>query len=346
MVSISGTISKGWLAKELGAAFDRDYYFNPERRYEIDSRCNEYVLKKFGDIGVFYSESNMGRLEYWSKEQAIVGGIQPNMILGMLLGADFVPNKNADGDISGYCLRGKNICDLGEPESLLEHELIVLFDEQIHKINHSGDKELRAIPPFFWDVSGRAFIHGVMTTAQKFIGENIFMDMLTKPAESMSLMEWIAEAYVVLCKHFSQVGNMGISEIHIGECSSCMISKELFEQFVVPITSKIGSLLGPVRLHSCGSSTHLIEACHNIANLRTLDVGGETSVAKIREVFVKDFPVSIAPMAEDFCADKPDEIVKWAGKVLDDNDNGELKIIYHLESDYNIDNLWALYEQI
>ncbi len=346
MVSISGTVSKGWLAKELNVAFDRDYYFDPDRRYEIDSRCNEYVLKKFSDIEIFYSESNAGRLAYWSKEQAIVGGIQPNMILGMLLGADFVPNKNADADISSYCLRGKDICDLPEPVSLLEHELIRGFDEQIYQINNSWDKGLVGIPPFFWDVSGRAFIHGVMTTAQKFIGENIFMDMLTKPAESMALMEWIAEAYVILCKHFSKIGNMEISEIHIGECSSCMISKELFEKFVVPITSKIGSLLGPVRLHSCGSSTHLIEGCHNIANLRTLDVGGETSVAKIREVFGKDFPVSIAPMAEDFCEDKPDEIVKWAGKVLDDNGNGDLEIVYHLEGDYNIDNLWALYEQI
>ena len=125
-----------------------------------------------------------------------------------------------------------------------------------------------------------------------------------------------------------------------------MISKELFEQFVVPITSKIGSSLGPVRLHSCGSSTHLIEACHNISSLRTLDVGGETSVAKIREVFGRDFPVSIAPMAEYFYADTPERIVNWLAKVLDDNDNGELTIVYHLEGDYNIDNLLALYEQI
>ena len=346
MVSISGTVSKGWLAKELGVAFDRDYYFDPVRRYEIDSRCNEYVFKKFADIEIFYSESNAGRLEYWSKEQAIVGGIQPNMILGMLLGAEFSPKKNADADISSHCLSGKNVCDLPEPESLLEHELIRMFDEQIYQINNCEGKKLRAIAPFFWDDSERAFIHGVMTSAQKFIGENIFIKMKTDPRESMEFMEWIAQAYVVLCKHFSEIGNMSISEIHIGECSSCMISTELFEEFVVPITSRIGNLLGPVRLHSCGSSTHLIEACHSIANLKTLDVGGETSVAKIREVFGGEFPVSIAPMAEYFYAETPEKIVEWVAKVLDDNDNGELKIVYHLEGDYNIDNLWALYEQI
>jgi len=41
MIGISGTLSKAWLADELGVRFDRDYYFDPGRRYEVDCRCNE-----------------------------------------------------------------------------------------------------------------------------------------------------------------------------------------------------------------------------------------------------------------------------------------------------------------
>ena len=40
MIAISGTLSKGWMAKALGVSFDRDYYFNPDRRYAIDCECN------------------------------------------------------------------------------------------------------------------------------------------------------------------------------------------------------------------------------------------------------------------------------------------------------------------
>ena len=36
MITISGTLSKGWMAKALSVRFDRDYYFDPERHYAID----------------------------------------------------------------------------------------------------------------------------------------------------------------------------------------------------------------------------------------------------------------------------------------------------------------------
>ena len=35
------------------------------------------------------------------------------------------------------------------------------------------------VPPFFWDSSGRAAIHGPLTTAQKLFGESILVDLLT-----------------------------------------------------------------------------------------------------------------------------------------------------------------------
>jgi len=91
MITISGTLSKGWMAKALGVVFDRDYYFEPSKRYAVDCQCNEYAAEQFPGMRLFYSESNLGQIDYWDKSQIQIGGIQPNMILGMLLGADFVP---------------------------------------------------------------------------------------------------------------------------------------------------------------------------------------------------------------------------------------------------------------
>jgi hypothetical protein len=101
----------------------------------------------------------------------LIGGIQPNMIMGLLLGANFVPAADRDADIAHGCLQGKDPAALPTPQALLTHELIRLFDEQIRDQAKRG---LRPIPPFFWDASGRAAIHGVLTTAQKLCGETIF----------------------------------------------------------------------------------------------------------------------------------------------------------------------------
>ena len=342
MITISGTISKAWMAKTLGVKFDREYYLNPDIRYLVDSLCNEYALEHFGDMRLFYSESNLGQIDYWNDKQIQIGGIQPNMILGMLLGAEFIPQDDKDADITPGCLVGIDPRDLPRPESLLEHPLINLFDDQIHEMQSISDKKLCPIPPFFWDLSGRAAIHGAMTSAQKLVGENIFIDMMTRPQRCLEIMHWIAEAFVVLCRHFSQIANLPITAIHVGECSSCMVSPELIEQFVVPVTSKIGKELGHVRLHSCGPSTNHLEAFSKIANLHSLDLGGDTSLSRVREVFGKEMLISVSPLPNDMSAESTDPILRWAKKICEENNGGNLEYIYHLESGYNVNTIYAL----
>lgn len=330
------------MAENLGVAFDRDYYFDPQRRYAIDSQCNEYAAERFAGMRLFYSESNLGQFDYWDKDQIQIGGIQPNMILGMLLGADFIPQDDKDADITPGCLVGKDPADLPAPESLLDHELVKLFDEQIRRVQGDSPRHIRPIPPFFWDISGRAAIHGVMTSAQKLIGEDIFLDMMTKPQRCLEIMRWIGDAYIVLCRHFSQIADLPVTEVHVGECSACMVGPELIEQFVVPITSMIGEELGPVRLHSCGPSTNHLEAFTGIKYLHSLDVGGDTSIRRVRELFGKEMPISVAPLPLDLSAPGANAVLSWAKRILEENDDGSLQYVYHLESGYNVDTIYAL----
>lgn len=342
MITISGTLSKGWMAKALGVTFDRDYYFNPKRRYAIDCKCNEYAAEQFPGMRLFYSESNLGQIDYWDNGQIQIGGIQPNMILGMLLGADFVPQDSYDADITPGCLVGKDLSDLPAPKSLLDRKLIKLFDEQIHQVQDDSQRQLRPIPPFFWDLSGRATIHGVMTSAQKFLGEAIFLDMMAKPQRCLEIMGWIGDAFIVLCRYFSQIANLPITGVHVGECSSCMVSPELIEKFVAPVISKIGEELGPIRLHSCGPSTNHLEAFSKIASLHSLDLGGDTSIRRTREVFGKEMLISVIPLPHDLSSERTDSILRWAKRIFEENDGGNLEYIYHIEPSYNVNTIYAL----
>lgn len=342
MITISGTLSKGWMAKALGVSFDYDYYFDPDRRYAIDCECNEYATAEFPGMRLFYSESNLGQIDYWSKNLIHIGGIQPNMILGMLLGADFIPNDGYDADITPGCLSGKNPDDLPTPESLLEHELVVLFDEQIRKVQDDLKMHLRPIPPFFWDISGQATIHGMMTSAQKFLGEVFFMDMITEPQQCMEIMNWISDAFIVLCQHYSSIADLPITSVHVGECSACMVSPELTEKFVVPVTSKIGEQLGPVRLHSCGPSTNHLEAFSKITNLHSLDLGGDTSIKRIRQIFGRDMLISVSPLPHEMSDENTDPIIGWANRIIEENDGGNLAYVYHVEENYNVDTIRTL----
>jgi len=330
------------MAKALGVRFDRDYYFDPDKRYAVDCKCNEYAAAQYPGMRLFYSESNLGQIDYRDNRQIQIGGIQPNMILGMLLGADFIPRDSYDADITPGCLSGKNLDDLPAPESLLNHELVKLFDEQIRRVQDDSQKNLRPIPPFFWDISGRAAIHGAMTTAQKFLGETFFIDMMTESRRCLKIMDWIGEAFIVLCRHFSQIADLPITAVHVGECSSCMVGPELIEKFVVPVTSKIGEKLGLIRLHSCGPSTNHLQAISKITNLRYLDLGGDTSIKKARQIFNQEMPISVAPLPRDMSAESTEPILSWAKRILEENDGGNLEYVYHVEEDYNINTILAL----
>jgi len=339
MITITGTLSKAWMNRALGVTFDRDYYFDAAKRYTVDCQCNEYAAATFPGMAVFYSESNLGRIDYWDKNQVLIGGIQPNMILGMLLGAAFVPADDRDADITPGCLKNLAPGDLPAPEALLNHNLVRLFDKQIRS---QRKRQLRPIPPFFWDSSGRAAIHGVLTTAQKLCGETIFMDMLTEPARCTGLLNWIADAYVVLCRHFAAIADLPIVDVHVGECSCCMISSALVEEFVAPITSRIGAALGPVRFHSCGTSTHLLPALTRIDPLHSLDFGSETSIHKARGIFGDAMPITIAPAPQDMSAETTRPILDWARRVLAENAGGNLGYVFHLEPSYNVETIYAL----
>lgn len=341
MISITGTLSKAWMHRALRVVFDRDYYFDPAKRHATDCLCNEYATEKFRGMSLFYSESNLGRIQYWDKGQVQIGGIQPNMILGMLLGADFLAADDRDADITPACLAGMDPNELPAPETLLHHDLVRLFDDQIARIR--GEGRLRAIPPFFWDASGRATLHGVLTSAQKLYGEAIFLDLMTESRKCLRILDWIADAYVVLCRHFAQKADLPITDVHVGECSACMISAALMKQIVVPVTSRIACELGPVRFHSCGSSTHLLETIAGIDRLGSLDLGGETSIRKAREVFGREMLISIAPSPRDMSAESAGPILDWAKGVLEANAGGNLTFVYHLEPAYNLETIRALY---
>ena len=104
----------------------------------------------------------------------------------------------------------------------------------------------------------------------------------------------------------------------------------------------IAEALGPLRLHSCGPSSHLLASMKKISRLASLDLGGETSISKVREVFGKDFPIDVMPITADFYVDSSEPILKWAEQVIEENAGGPLRILYHLEPDYNLENVRAL----
>jgi hypothetical protein len=347
MVSIQTSVSKGWLHEESGFRFDERYYFDPLYRWEQDRTIDRFLADRFPDHPFHNMESNLVQGTYFSPDQVLVGGIQPNLIVGACLGAGFVFPPDKDSDIAGRPLAGlHDLADLPAPAALLEHPLIRRLDAQIAAVRQARP-DLRVVPPFFWDTSGRATIHGFITTSLKLYGEEVFVRVVDDPDFVGALHDWITTVYIALIRHYSRLGDLPVTSVHIGECSGTMLRPAHYQRFIIPYASRLGRELGPVRLHSCGRSDHLLAAIAQIENLGSLDTGSNTSVAAIRARFGADFRIDLAPPVELLLegADRAGVVV-WLEHTLAENGGGPLHIGFHLEPGYSVANCQSIHDEL
>jgi hypothetical protein len=347
MIKVQSSVSKGWLHQYGGFSFNQKYYLDPYFRMKQDELCHQYIKKTFPDYPLYNMEDNLVQAEYVVPDMMLVGAIQPNMIIAAALGAEFVFFPDKDSDVKGFPLRDiSDPAQLPPPEEVLNLPFLKDLSSRYVKACETYPDQ-RVIPPFFWDVSGRATIHGIVTTSMKFIGQEIFTKMMTEPELVKSIHEWITRVYITVIRYFSHLGNLPVTSVHVGECSGTMLDEDSYKEFVTPFISELGREFGAVRLHSCGNADHVMGPICQIENLQVIDTGSNTSLQGIRNRMGREFEINVFPPVEVLGeGSAKDDIRQWLYRTLEENDGGNLKIEYHLEPDYNLENCLFIHEEL
>lgn len=347
MIKVQASVSKGWLHKHGGFIFNQQYYMDPYFRMQQDQKCHEFIRMKFPDYPLYNMEDNLVQAEHVAPGMMVVGAIQPNMIIAAALGAEFVFFADRDSDVKGFPLRDiSDPTQLPAPEGVLNLAFLKDLGNQYSKACEIYPGH-HIIPPFFWDLSGRATIHGIMTTSMKFIGQDIFTKMMIEPELVKSIHNWITKVYIKVIRHFSELGKIPVTSVHVGECSGTMLDEYSYKEFVTPYISQLGHEFKAIRLHSCGNADHVMNPICQVENLQVIDTGSNTSLKGIRDRMGREFEINVFPPVEVLREEATTEnIRKWLNKTLEDNDGGNLKIEYHLEPDYKLDNCLFIHEEL
>ena len=96
MIPFQVSISKGWLHDFGGFSFTESYYFDPYHRRKADLLIDQYLLDTFKDLPIYNFESNLVQKDHVRPNFLRIGAIQPNLILGKILGANFIFHEAAD----------------------------------------------------------------------------------------------------------------------------------------------------------------------------------------------------------------------------------------------------------
>ena len=338
-ISAAGSVSVAVLAGKGKFSFDERYFFDPDYRWQQDKKIVRWCEKNFSPYPVYHAEAHLARISFQPRPFRQVGGIQPNLILSAALGAQLVFPGNCDPDIDHAPLAVykdfldvSNICwEVQEP--------VKTFLGQIDELKRRfRNQPVDIFPPFFWDRSGRAAVHGPLTTAVKLIGEEFFTLPYSRFDQARRFINWITESYLNLINLFSNRVGIRLNEIHVGECTGTLFPAEIWERLAVPAMNKMASAAGALRLHSCGHSDHLLGAMKQVKNVRCLNFGSNTSIKKTRQVFGKKIKIDIIPDMQLLQYGSPAEMENWVRKCLIENEGGPLEIQFHLDAGMPFEN--------
>jgi hypothetical protein len=344
-ISVLGSVSFGWLHAHGGFLFDEGFFFDPRRRLEQERRMQEFVAERFPDVPIYSFEAHLVQVEGRRRPVALVGGLQPNLILGSAVGARFVISPDKDPDTTFAPL-----ADLTDVGPLWEIDWpntwpVSLFLDQVREMRRSLGPDVAVIPPFFWDTTGRATIQGVVTTAQRLMSERVFLEMVDNPIFLREFCAWIVDAYVKLIHLFADAAGMQVTGLHTGECSGCMMGPHHYAEFALPCLNDLAERVGPLRLHSCGNSNHLLDVFREIHAVAILNVGSDTSVAAIRERF-GPIRIDIMPETHLLTTGTPKDIDAWVRRCVAENGDGRLQFEYHLDLNQPVENCLQIHRSL
>jgi hypothetical protein len=329
-VSLLGSVSFGWLHGHGAFRYDDRYFLDPYHRLEQDEAVNAFLAERFPDDPIYNFEAHCVQPEGRCRPVALVGGIQTNLIIGAAVGAEFVFQADKDMDIARPPLADTTDLDRLWKIDWENTWPVDLFLQQVRQMRSSHGDRYAIVPPFFWDARGRAVTFGPVTNAQKLMGERVFTEMADDPVFLHEFLDWIMESEGRLIRLFAVAAGIQVKGIHLGVCSACMIGPHHFAEFILPAISRCREEFGPVKVHSCGLSDHLLDPFAEIDGLSCLNVGSDTSVAGIRER-MGDVRIDVIPDARLITFGTPEMVDRWVRRSVEENGDGELEFQYHLD---------------
>lgn len=283
-----------WWYKNEGITFDKDFFFNPLRRVEVEQQMEEALYKRWGRYGL-----GMHRNEIRPEVGAV--HLAAGFLLSEMLGCEVIYSENHPPQV--VC---KNIENL-------RISINDAFNSNVFKYFVSLVDSLKQK---FGYVTGDVNWGGILNLAMDIRGNEVLTDMLLNPDEVKSFFKDIAtliEKFTAFVFKETKTTSISVNRnvMHLdkpvflhSECTHTMISEEDYENFLLYFDIEWSKKYRPFGIHHCGPDPHRMVYCYTkIPYLDFLDVGWGGDVKLLRKFLPNTFlnirlsPVELARMS-------------------------------------------------
>ena len=130
---------------------------------------------------------------------------------------------------------------------------------------------------------------GVLNTAFRFRGQDIFTDMIAAPDRARHLFSVITDAMIIAIKAFHAKQKEYRIEYEFATISNCTVNTvgpKMYDQFLLPCDLTIRKEFKNFGIHNCAwTVTPYLDAYSTVPNLGYLDMGIDSDMIKAKKLF-------------------------------------------------------------
>ncbi|HCT89882.1 MAG TPA: hypothetical protein DF613_00640 [Lachnospiraceae bacterium] len=288
-----------WYQERLGIDFSRRWHCDPVYRYESLMAMKKYLTELFPSIEHF--------------RPSVHDGVDPDCAtISGVYGALLIPGLYKP-DIHYFAGNwpSLNTSEIMPKEALSD---LAPFDPETNPLFQDLWRQMDIIEKRWGMISG--YIHGyqgVINTAFRLRGQNIFLDIIEDPDFVRQLFGHICETILCVNRMIQERQRKSGFEIDLCTSSNCvvnMISPEAYQTFVLPHDQRLSQAFGRYGIHTCNwNATPYIEEMRRIKKVGYIDMGMDTDLERMRRTF-PDARRGVVYSPTKVCYSNLDEIVR------------------------------------
>ncbi len=272
-----------WWHKNYGLTFEKDFFYNPRLRVEVDFRMRKILYERFGKFGVDKKPT----------------GPCP------CIGATYLAAGYIISEIFGCKTRYyEGAAPEVQPQKMSDDEA-----DKIEPGNFSASVAFKQVSTLidklkerFGYVTGDINWQGVLNVALDIRGQEIFIDMAEHPQRAKRIFSSITETLIEFVNYIR--GETGTSSISVNRaveyvnpkinlhsnCSVMMVAPETYRNSILEHEIKLSRALQPYGIHHCGNNLHRhADGYARVPDVCFFDVGWGSDIIVCRKNFPEAF---------------------------------------------------------
>ena len=263
-----------WYNKKLGIDFSEKWHSDPVYRYETLLKMKTYLQDCFPMLPCFKVNIQDGV----ERTCATISGVHGAMLISLIYGLEVVyttdnwPSANPEQTLTKKQIEKLTPIDVSAAPPVMQLM-----------------KQMDTIEKNWGQIHGYLNYQGVLNNAFRIRGNEIFTDMFEEPGFVHHLFRHITETMLNTAKMVQERQRKSGFHINLLSNSNCvmnMLSPDLAEEFVVPYDIIMSKEFDRFGIHTCNwSITPYIDALRKIEKMGYIDMGIESDMKKVKEVF-------------------------------------------------------------